>query len=159
MTAETVTVTREIEEDETVTYCDQCGEAEVDEKGPLIEYIPDTAGVDIAPQSDIPTIHFHPGCVTAAEDLLLIDRGDEQWLEKDELLRWVTWAFAGGVVGGVLATLFIIGWVDILGLVVWGAGTLAATASTLPIPSGLPLAVCLLVVCYVVLRIGPGRIG
>jgi hypothetical protein len=88
MTSETVTVTREIEEDETVTYCDQCGEAEVDEKGPLIEFIPDTTGADVAPQSDIPTIHFHPGCVAAAEDLLLIDRGDEEWLGKTSCWGW-----------------------------------------------------------------------
>jgi hypothetical protein len=109
VTTETVTVTREIEEDEAVTYCDQCGEGEADEKGPLIEYVPDTADADVAPQSETPTVHFHPGCVAAAEDLLLIGWGDEQWLKKDKLLGWVTWSFAGGVVARVLATLLVIG--------------------------------------------------
>jgi hypothetical protein len=85
---------------------------------------------------------------------LLIDRGDEQSLEKDELLQWVTWSFADGVVAGALATLLVIGWVDIISMVVDVAGTLVATATIFPIPSELLLG-ALAVVVHVAYTIGP----
>jgi hypothetical protein len=61
-------------------------------------------------------------------------------------------------VAGVLATLLVIGWVDIIRLVVDGAGTLAAAASTLPIPSEMLLAVGIVVVFHVISRSGPRRV-
>jgi hypothetical protein len=90
VTTETVTVPRETEEGETITCWDWCGEGEAENKGPLIEYVSDTADVDVAPQSEFPTVHFYSGSVASAEDLLLINRGDDEWLKRGKLLQWVT---------------------------------------------------------------------